>query len=103
LSDSITKLNTTASRLRTINGAFVCENPSCVSVKAKKALKRRNTLSAMAVGRSGFASLLFGAAFPQFDPKVSQFNTDNFNQNVTSFFSATKTGQLSMTVILLER
>ena len=41
-----------ASQLRTINGAFVYDNPSCVSVQAKKAVKRRDTVSAMAIGLS---------------------------------------------------
>ncbi|CEG79069.1 hypothetical protein RMATCC62417_13582 [Rhizopus microsporus] len=77
-----------ASRLRTVNGAFVCENPSCVSVQAKKAVKRRDTMSAMAIGLSGLATLLFGENFPQFDPIVSQSNTDKFKANATSFFSA---------------
>ncbi|ORE10290.1 hypothetical protein BCV72DRAFT_315258 [Rhizopus microsporus var. microsporus] len=27
-------------RLRTVNGAFACENPSCVSVQAKKKKKQ---------------------------------------------------------------
>ncbi|ORE22154.1 hypothetical protein BCV71DRAFT_271918 [Rhizopus microsporus] len=74
-----------ARRLRTINGAFICDNPNCVSVQAKKAVKGRGTLSAMEIGLSGLATLLFDATFPQFDPQASQSNTDKF-QNECRFF-----------------
>ncbi|PHZ07461.1 uncharacterized protein RHIMIDRAFT_242668 [Rhizopus microsporus ATCC 52813] len=77
-----------ARRLRTISDAFVCDNPSCVSVQAKKSVKGRDILSAMATGLSGLATLLFDTTFPQFDPKVSQSNTDKFKTNAASFFTA---------------
>ena len=77
-----------ASQLRTINGAFVYDNPSCVSVQAKKAVKRRDTLSAMVIGLSDLTTFLFGATLPPFDPKVSQSNTNKFKTNAASFFTA---------------
>ncbi|ORE19488.1 hypothetical protein BCV71DRAFT_262880 [Rhizopus microsporus] len=76
-----------ARRLRTINGAFICDNPNCVSAQAKKAVKGRDTLYAMAIGLSGLATLLFDATFPQFDPQASQSNTDKFRTNAASFFT----------------
>ncbi|ORE08787.1 hypothetical protein BCV72DRAFT_322859 [Rhizopus microsporus var. microsporus] len=75
-------------RLRTINGAFICDNPSFVSVQAKKAVKGIDNLSAMEIGLSGLASLLFDAIFPQIDPQASQPNTDKFKTNAASFFTA---------------
>ncbi|ORE10289.1 hypothetical protein BCV72DRAFT_315254 [Rhizopus microsporus var. microsporus] len=42
----------------------------------------------MTIGLSGLATLLFSATFPQFDPEVSQSNTDKFKVNATSFFNA---------------
>ncbi|RCH88096.1 hypothetical protein CU097_004618 [Rhizopus azygosporus] len=77
-----------ARRLRTINGTFICDNPSCVSVQAKKAVKGRDTLSAMVIGLSGLATFLFYATFPQFDPQVSQSNTNKFKTNAAFFFTA---------------
>ncbi|KAL4214388.1 hypothetical protein AB4K20DRAFT_1880130 [Rhizopus microsporus] len=84
-----------ARRLRTINGAFICDNPNCVSAQAKKAVKGRDTLYAMAIGLSGLATLLFDATFPQFDPQAKRMPLLSLLQ--------TKIGLLSMAVILLER
>ena len=92
-----------ARRLRTINGAFICDNPNCVSAQAKNAVKGRDTLSAMAIGLFGLATLLFNATFPQFDPQVSQSNTDEFKRMPLLSLLQTKTGMLSITVILFER
>ncbi|CAO3668667.1 unnamed protein product [Rhizopus microsporus] len=92
-----------ARRLRAINGAFICDNPNCVSVQAKKAVKGRGTLSAMEIGLSGLATLLFNATFPQFDPQVSQSNTDEFKRMPLLSLLQTKVGLLLMTVMLFER
>ncbi|RCH89595.1 hypothetical protein CU097_009212 [Rhizopus azygosporus] len=75
-------------RLRTTNGAFICDNLSCVSVQAKKAVKGRDTLSAMIIGLSSLTTLLFDATFPQLDSQVSQSNTNKFKTNAASFFTA---------------
>ncbi|ORE03693.1 hypothetical protein BCV72DRAFT_27490 [Rhizopus microsporus var. microsporus] len=68
--------------------AFVCDNPSCVSIQVKKAVKRQSIVIAMAISLSGLVTLLFDAIFPQFDPQVSQSNTDKFKMIAASFFSA---------------
>ncbi|ORE04372.1 hypothetical protein BCV72DRAFT_182345, partial [Rhizopus microsporus var. microsporus] len=56
-----------ARQLRTTNGAFACDNQSCIAVQAKNVVKGRDTLSAMAVSFFGLATLLFDATFSQFD------------------------------------
>ncbi|PHZ14285.1 uncharacterized protein RHIMIDRAFT_236266 [Rhizopus microsporus ATCC 52813] len=77
-----------AKSMRESNGRpDICITKFC-GVQAKKAVKGRGTLSAIAIGLSGLASLLFDAAFPQFDPKASQSNSNKFKTNATSFFSA---------------
>ncbi|CEI92689.1 hypothetical protein RMCBS344292_06942 [Rhizopus microsporus] len=53
--------------LKNMNGAFVCVNPSCPSVKAGQSTHARDTLSAVAIGLSGMATLLLGTTFPQFN------------------------------------
>ena len=69
---------------KSINGAFMCTNPSCVSVKNRKAAKSRNALSALAIGLVGFSTVLFGVKFPAFNT-ISQNNTEDFI-NITSAF-----------------
>ncbi|KAI9485407.1 MAG: hypothetical protein EXX96DRAFT_475739 [Benjaminiella poitrasii] len=46
-------------RLKTTLGSFVCLNPLCLSVLSGEATKRRDTMSAMAIGLSGLANLFF--------------------------------------------
>ncbi|ORE16801.1 hypothetical protein BCV71DRAFT_182751, partial [Rhizopus microsporus] len=64
--------------LKVVNGSFQSVNPDCPSVLAGKATHARDSLSAMAIGLSGIATLLFGATFPQFDPKRSPSKTAEF-------------------------
>ncbi|KAG1176861.1 hypothetical protein G6F70_003074 [Rhizopus microsporus] len=65
-------------KLKVVNGSFQSVNPDCPSVLAGKATHARDSLSAMAIGLSGIATLLFGATFPQFDPKRSPSKTAEF-------------------------
>ncbi|KAG1174754.1 hypothetical protein G6F71_004662 [Rhizopus microsporus] len=69
---------------KSINGAFICTNPSCVSVKNRRAVKSRDALSALAIGLVGFSTVLFGVKFPAFNT-ISQNNTEDFI-NITSAF-----------------
>ncbi|KAG1170597.1 hypothetical protein G6F70_007578 [Rhizopus microsporus] len=73
------------SRKNTVNGTFQCVNPDCPSVLAGKATHVRDSLSAMAIGLSGLATLLFGATFPQFDPKRSPSKTAEFEHFAATF------------------
>ncbi|ORE22848.1 hypothetical protein BCV71DRAFT_284282, partial [Rhizopus microsporus] len=58
-------------KLKAVSGTFQYVNPDCPSVLAGKSIHARDSLRAMAIGLSGLATLLFGATFPQFDPKRS--------------------------------
>ena len=68
-----------------MNGAFVCVNPSCPSVKAGQNTHARDTLNAVAIGLSGMATLLFGTTFPQFNRNISPSQTDQFSQLAAAF------------------
>ncbi|KAL4210898.1 hypothetical protein AB4K20DRAFT_1968871 [Rhizopus microsporus] len=72
-------------KLKAVNGTFQCVNPDCPSVLAGKATHVRDSLSAMAIGLSGLATLLFGATFPQFDPKRSPSKTAEFEHFAATF------------------
>ncbi|CEG77272.1 hypothetical protein RMATCC62417_12056 [Rhizopus microsporus] len=71
--------------LKNVNSAFVYVNPSCPSVKADQNTHARDTLSAVAVGLSGMATLLLGTTFPQFNRNISSSQTDQFNQLAAAF------------------
>ncbi|KAI9273552.1 hypothetical protein EDC94DRAFT_495710, partial [Helicostylum pulchrum] len=47
-------------------GSFRCINPRCVYVTNKKAIMSQDTTSALAIGLSGVAQLLFQQTFPVF-------------------------------------
>ncbi|RCH84156.1 hypothetical protein CU097_007995 [Rhizopus azygosporus] len=68
-----------------MNGAFVCVNPSYPSVKAGQSTHARDTLSAVAIGLSGMATLLLGTTFPQFNRNISPSQTDQFNRLAAAF------------------
>ena len=68
-----------------MNGTFQYVNPDCPSVLAGKATHARDSLRAMAIGLSGLATLLFGATFPQFDPKRSSSKTAEFEHLAATF------------------
>jgi hypothetical protein len=68
-------------KLKSVNGALQCENLDCPSFKAKKAVRSRDQLSALAIGLAGLSKILYGATFPPFDHTVSQRNTDLFKKN----------------------
>ncbi|CEJ05260.1 hypothetical protein RMCBS344292_19205 [Rhizopus microsporus] len=72
-------------KLKVVNGTFQCVNPDCSSVLAGKATHVRDSLSAMIIGLSGLATLLFGATFPQFDPKRSSSKTAEFEHLAATF------------------
>ncbi|KAI9477872.1 MAG: hypothetical protein EXX96DRAFT_484224 [Benjaminiella poitrasii] len=74
-------------RRKTTLGSFVCLNPLCLSVLSGEATKRRDTMSAMAIGLSGLANFFFGVTFPEFDPSISQLKTEMFNKNATDFLN----------------
>ena len=44
---------------KSINGAFMCTNPSCVSVKNRRAVKSRDALSVLAIGLVDFSIVFF--------------------------------------------
>jgi hypothetical protein len=69
---------------KSTNVAFICTNPSCVSVRNGKAVKSRDALSALAIGLVGFNTVLFDEKFPTFNT-ISQTNTEEFI-NITSAF-----------------
>ncbi|ORE05762.1 hypothetical protein BCV72DRAFT_242551 [Rhizopus microsporus var. microsporus] len=71
--------------LKNVNGAFVCVNPSCPSVKAGQNTHARDNLNAVAIGLSGMATLLLGKTFPQFNRNISPSQTDQFNQLAAAF------------------
>ncbi|KAL4210929.1 hypothetical protein AB4K20DRAFT_1948104 [Rhizopus microsporus] len=71
--------------LKNVNGAFVCVNPSCPSVKVDQSTHARDTLSAVAIDLSGIATLLLGITFPQFNRNISPSQTDQFNQLAAAF------------------
>ncbi|KAI9473566.1 MAG: hypothetical protein EXX96DRAFT_596676 [Benjaminiella poitrasii] len=54
--------------IKTVNDTSVCSNPNCISVKAKSLHRGRDSLSALIIGLSGLASLLFGCTFTIFSP-----------------------------------
>lgn len=72
-------------KLKVVNGTFQCVNPDCPSVLAGKAIHTRDSLSTMAIGLSGLATLLSGATFPQFDPKCSPSKTEEFEHLAATF------------------
>ncbi|CAO3699750.1 unnamed protein product [Rhizopus microsporus] len=44
---------------KSTNGAFMCTNPSCVSVKNRRAVKSRDALSVLAIGLVDFSIVFF--------------------------------------------
>ncbi|KAG2229443.1 hypothetical protein INT48_007045, partial [Thamnidium elegans] len=64
-----TVTSASGTRTKTVNGAFVCYNEECISVKAGQATPDRDALSSLATGLSGLAMLLFGVTFPVFFPQ----------------------------------
>ncbi|CEJ02967.1 hypothetical protein RMCBS344292_16959 [Rhizopus microsporus] len=60
-------------------------NPSCPSVKAGQNPHARDTLSDVAIGLSGMATLLLGTTFPQFNRNISSSQTEQFNQLAADF------------------
>ena len=73
-------------KLKVVNGTFQYVNPDCPSVLAGKSIHARDSLRAMAIGLSGLATLLFGATFPQFDPKRSPSKTAEFEHFAATFW-----------------
>ena len=47
---------------KTVNGAFWCLNPRCVSVRSHKPIQSRNKISALAIAAYGLSSLIFKLA-----------------------------------------
>jgi hypothetical protein len=72
-------------KLKAVNDTFQCVNPDCSSVLAGKVTYARDSLSAMAIGLFGLATLLFGTTFPQFDPKHSPSKTAEFEHLAATF------------------
>ncbi|ORE07996.1 hypothetical protein BCV72DRAFT_98622 [Rhizopus microsporus var. microsporus] len=73
--------------LKNVNGAFVCVNPSYPSVKAGQNTHARDTLSAVAIGLSGIATLLLGTTFPQFNQPAAAFCTGNAVRPITTGYN----------------
>jgi hypothetical protein len=72
---------------KTINGAFLCTNPNCISLKNARATQTRDSVSAMAIALKGLSTLLFGETLPEFRRlQISQFYTD-FITNTSSFLT----------------
>ena len=70
-----------------VKESFLCRNPDCVLVLNQKADKRRDNLSALAIGQNGQCYLLFQETFPELSTKISHCNTDFINKTA-SFFNA---------------
>lgn len=60
-------------------------NTKCQSVCAGKATHSRGTVSATAIALAGLHILLFGAPFPEFNPRKSQLDTDKFEDLAAHF------------------
>ncbi|KAI9257555.1 hypothetical protein EDC94DRAFT_522357, partial [Helicostylum pulchrum] len=75
---------------RKSKGSFLCRNPSCVLLKNGKAAKCRDDLSALAIGLSGLAKILFQETLPAFRTTFSQCDTEY--KNKTSTFLTRKSG-----------
>jgi hypothetical protein len=69
-------------KVRTTSGTFVCLHPGC-----PKAFKPvcRDKLSALAIGLSGIAQLLFGSTFPCFQEKTTTESRERFINEALSF------------------
>lgn len=66
-----------------VKGSFVCMNPSCVTVRSGCAVKSRDTLSALAIGISGFSQLLYGDTLPEYSPRIGTSKTNYINITAT--------------------
>lgn len=76
-----------------ILGTLYCTNPLCVSVIAKRAIKCRDSLSALAIGLVGLSTVLFDAPFPQFISNIiSQNNAEEYLKKTSSFKLQEKIG-----------
>ncbi|KAI9260945.1 hypothetical protein EDC94DRAFT_673774 [Helicostylum pulchrum] len=58
----------------------------CVSIRNNKNVQTRDSVSAMAIGLSGLATVLFNQTFPQFATIISQSNTE-FKHNTNTFLT----------------
>ena len=65
---------------KTVNGAFWCLNPRCISVRSHKPIQSRDKTSALAIVVSGLSNLIFNEPLPVFNPKLSQSYTDIFTK-----------------------
>ncbi|ORE18386.1 hypothetical protein BCV71DRAFT_179600, partial [Rhizopus microsporus] len=48
---------------KSTNGAFMCTNPSCISIKNRKTVKSRDALSVMEIGLVNYSTVLFRVNF----------------------------------------
>ena len=80
---------------RYTKGSLLCINPNCVSVKYGRATKCRDALSSLAIGISGLAFVTLGVAVPRFSPtKISQYDTEEFNNKASAFCKEEKKSKL---------
>ena len=68
--------------VKATTGSFVCLNDQCPNAFR---VVCRDQVSALAIGLSGLASLLFGVTFPCFDPRPSRAKRQLFNDTALSF------------------
>ena len=58
------------------NGAFLCLNPRCVSVKDHRAVQSRDRNSSLAITVSGLSYMLFKEPLSIFNPYINQSYTE---------------------------
>lgn len=73
--------------MKKIQVTLYCTNPSCVSVLSRRAIKSRDSISALAISLVGLSTILFRSPFPTFQThKVSEKNVEE-HINITSAFN----------------
>lgn len=76
-------------QVNTVKGTFVCNNKACILHTIASTHKGRDSVSALAIGISGAATVILQSPFPTFDPNssTSQSNTGKFNEIAEVFFT----------------
>lgn len=76
-------------QVHTVKGTFVCNNKACILHSTASTHKGRDSVSALAIGISGAATVILQNPFPVFHPKTntSQSNTGKFKKLAEVFFT----------------
>jgi hypothetical protein len=65
---------------KAIDGAFLCLNSRCVSVKNHRTVQSSDKTSALAIAVSGLSYMIFNETLPVLNPYTSQSNTRIFSK-----------------------